>query len=283
MTDNRDPSTIFRYWLVSAIILVLAGTGCGGNGRGAMDSVTPEQAVEDGIIHVPGELGTIQSGLNAARSGDTVLVAGGIYFENLIWPEVDGISLASENGAGGTTIDGRNLSSVITIHPSDLRIISSSTSIEGFTITHGHLQFPNDTSDFSGGGGISVRYSSPTIAHNIIRDNRSEFHGGGIRLVHDSDAVLDGNIITDNLAVGDGGGVFCRNLSNATFTVNEIRFNISGYCGGGVYTSPTSDPIVFSGNNLFSNSDDARCESAFCDDTCIYNQVPWNVKSLFLR
>ena len=36
------------------------------------------------IINVPDDYSTIQAGINASDDGDTVLIAQGIYFENLI-------------------------------------------------------------------------------------------------------------------------------------------------------------------------------------------------------
>ena len=36
-----------------------------------------------GILHVPGDWGTIQAGIDAATENDTVLVAQGTYYENL--------------------------------------------------------------------------------------------------------------------------------------------------------------------------------------------------------
>jgi len=36
------------------------------------------------IINVPGDYQAIQAGINASDDGDTVLIAQGIYFENLI-------------------------------------------------------------------------------------------------------------------------------------------------------------------------------------------------------
>ena len=35
------------------------------------------------VIHVPGDQPTIQAGIGAATNGDTVLVAAGIYYENI--------------------------------------------------------------------------------------------------------------------------------------------------------------------------------------------------------
>ena len=63
-------------------------------------------------IKVPTAYSTIQAGLNAASSGDTVLVAAGTYTENIIWPNVNGIKLISAGDSSNTIIDGSNHSPV---------------------------------------------------------------------------------------------------------------------------------------------------------------------------
>ena len=44
-------------------------------------------------LNVPEDYTSIQSALNAAGTGDTVLVQPGTYTENIIWPETNGIKL----------------------------------------------------------------------------------------------------------------------------------------------------------------------------------------------
>ena len=66
-------------------------------------------------IYIPIDFPTIQAGLDASQTGDTVMVASGIYFENLIWPYTHNIKLLSELGADSTIIDGSSINRVIEI------------------------------------------------------------------------------------------------------------------------------------------------------------------------
>jgi len=84
------------------------------------------------VIHVPGDYPTIQAGLNAASSGDTALVAPGIYLENIEWPSLNGIKLFSELGSDFTIIDGSAVSHVLYLSGGDT--IDTNTVIKGFTI-----------------------------------------------------------------------------------------------------------------------------------------------------
>ena len=67
-------------------------------------------------LKVPSAYSTIQAGLNAASTGDTVLVAAGTYAENIIWPDVNGIKLISAGDSSNTIIDGNNQGSAIVVN-----------------------------------------------------------------------------------------------------------------------------------------------------------------------
>jgi len=86
------------------------------------------------LINVPADQPTIQQGIDSAVEGDTVLVASGTYFENIIWPEINGIKLIG-SGQDDCIIDGNNQASVFTITPNIL--IGTATVISGFTVQNG--------------------------------------------------------------------------------------------------------------------------------------------------
>ncbi|MBC8478077.1 hypothetical protein H8D51_00885 [bacterium] len=118
-------------------------------------------------IHVPDDQSSIQAGLNTAVEGDTVLVASGTYFENIIWPAVNGIKLIG-SGEEDCIIDGNQEGSVVRFEEELGGIIDSSTLIDGFTIQNGSAQvdYPNDA-----GGGIYFWDSNPSLANVTITDS----------------------------------------------------------------------------------------------------------------
>jgi hypothetical protein len=143
-------------------------------------------------VHPDSSLNSIQAALDSCSSGDTVLVAPGIYYENIIWPSINGIDLISESGPDITIIDGGDSGSVITIWG---YFIDTTTVIRGFTIQNGFA---------STGGGISISDASPLITENIIKNNTATL-GGGLYGFWSSALVVNNTI--ENNSASFGGGI----------------------------------------------------------------------------
>jgi len=205
----------------------------------------PSLSVAQPTLKVPSHYPTIGAAIGAARKGDTVLVAPGIYTEAIDFAG-KAIHVRSEQGWAVTTIRaGQSNSAVVTFQNGEQR----DSILEGFTITQG-----ND-------GGIRCITASPTIDSCVIALNqarpvvswyRIDARGGGV-FCYRSSARLVGCRIEQNQADarelhsgfptrGCGGGVFARdsaleirrcfiayNRANA-----DSRFQLGTALGGGL-------------------------------------------------
>ncbi len=199
----------------------------------------------------------IQDAICIAVSGDTVSVAPGIYFEAVRMRP--GVSVISQAGAAVTTINalnqpcndtnnlcvkrvGSTQCSVVTFGSGH----STSTVLNGFTLTGGQgLPQPVGAPTSLAGGGIFI-FSSPTILNNVVTNNilsgpppvDGDMRGAGIYVATGS-PIVSGNTITGNRAVppagtsstitfGYGGGVWLGVFSSPTFTNNIVTGNRAG-------------------------------------------------------
>src|SRR5688500_17277255 len=133
------------------------------------------------VLAVPAKYPTIQTAIDSAVPGDTVLVAPGRYYENIRF-KGKGIVVASQFARSRsvadierTIIDGSRPT-----HPDTGTVVrfvnqeDSTAVLEGFTITGGTGTIWLDAKDiayFREGGGILCELGSPTIRHNHIVGN----------------------------------------------------------------------------------------------------------------
>ena len=198
-----------RYWIFSVIVAVMS-VPCFSD-----------------TIHVPKDQPTIQAGIDAAKGGDTVLVAPGTYFENVHFKSYS-VHLISKEGPVYTTIDGNRAGPVIVNqHNKD-----AFPTLEGFTITNGKA---------SHGAGITCRHCSMHIKGNVITNNESEGEGAGI-YVHGSgsveDTIINGNTISNNTATSTGGGI---SIGSGVITIKRnMIFNNWAKIGGGISCNNSS-------------------------------------------
>lgn len=115
-------------------------------------------------LNVPSALyPTVQSAIDAAMDGDTVLVGPGTYTENLVW-EAKLIALIGA-GMDVTTVNGGGLGSCLV-----MRNVPETARVEGFTFTGGAAEC---------GGGLYLDNSCPIIRSNTIARNSACWWGGG--------------------------------------------------------------------------------------------------------
>lgn len=145
-------------------------------------------SISSRVLRVPSEYATIQAAIDAASTGDVVLVDEGTYAENLV---VKKLIILQGYGAQKTIIDGQAKGAVIEV--------SADAVISGFTITNGKR---------IEGAGIYVRGSAcPTIMDSIITENEGDT-GAGLGSRHGCVRILH-NVVSKNKGASWGGGVFC--------------------------------------------------------------------------
>jgi hypothetical protein len=189
-------------------------------------------------IHVPKDYSTIQAAIDAAANGDTVMVAPGIYKENLFYKGM-GITVTSSAGPYTTIIDGMQAGRVVTFNQNE----GPSAVLEGFSITNGKV---------TDGGGIRCMGSaSPIIRKNAIYKNEATYMGGGIHCQDSAAPQILDNAIYLNISVA-GGGISCMNAASPLIKGNGIYRNFPEHQGGAINLGGTASPVITE-NEMFDN------------------------------
>lgn len=204
------------------------------------------------IIHVPSSFPTIGKAIEAAKSGDTIVVAAGTYYEQLVMK--DGIKLVSDKGENGdelVPVDGARLSlplrtlrtiidgskatpskhGMVDFNPG----VGPKTIVDGFTIRN----LPHQNHHTPGHAhGLNIRGASPVIMNCLIKDMGSTGIGSHVvyndqetpieerdfraaNIKHSASAIIYNNIITGSLGLGIG----CNHFSSPTILGNEVFNN----------------------------------------------------------
>jgi len=168
-------------------------------------------------LNVPSDYPSIQEAIDASEELDTILVAPGIYYENIKWPVSKDLLLLSKANSGNTIINGGQIATTI-----EIQNLTEQSMIEGFTIKNGYNR--------AKGAGIhgtncGLRLKNLIVTENILIDGEA---GAGAYL-KDFRGSIDS----------------CRFISNSINTGNNAN-------GAGLYLEPSSGVEIL--NCVFDNN-----------------------------
>lgn len=220
-------------------------------------------------IHVPGDQPTIQAGIDVSLDGDTVLVAHGMYEENINFRGHE-ILLTSNFLFSDDTIDILNtiIDGSMAAHPDSGSVVmfamgERSAMINGFTIRNGSGTTNAPNGVVFGGGIACFGDVSPTISNNYIHSNRIERGhnaiGGGIFVFASRlgdfppPTIISGNRIFDNEAENGGSGILIE-FGAASLVGNVIYGNSVSTLVDIIGTVGIKQSIVTIKNNTIANN-----------------------------
>jgi hypothetical protein len=195
------------------------------------------------IRQVPAEYGTIQAAIDAASSGDVIVLADGTYAgagnKDLDY-HGKAITVRSANGADNCIIDCQNSGRGIYFHSGETALAQ----IDGITVTHGYV-----VAGYGGGGGGAIYCgpdSNPRIANCVFTSNvvyEYENMGGGGGLYSESSSpTITGCHFLQNSSLW-GGGIYCYAGSKATISGSEFVGNLA-LVGGAISCDGLSSPLI---------------------------------------
>ena len=205
---------------------------------------------------------TIEEAMAAAKPGDEIWVAMGVYFTALslksevsLYGGFQGFeSDLSERHFTTHTVELTTHTTVVNasmagpgnrpaLHAVTLRDVSKAR-LDGFAIVGAEANGAVGDGDKGGGIFSDDRCGSNTIANCVVTGNSATF-GGGLYCNGSSALTIENCLIAGNTALEDGGGIFIDGGSSLTMTLARVTVsgNISRESGGGI-TCLNASPVI---------------------------------------
>ena len=234
---------------VCAMVAAAHGAAAGTGMTWFVDDDAPnDPGPQNPLIGDPGEDGSaahpfdrIQEAINAAASGDAILVAAGTYFEfGTIDLGSKNLAITGTEGAAKTIIDMNNWNDQVMLITGGQ---NQTTIIEGMTLQNGRAlgAAPDDR-----GAGLHIA-GSPIIRNCVIRGNHA-ISGGGFYIETGESRIFD-CVFEDNQADNGGAG-----FTISVTTISDCQFlnNMATNGGGAMRHFGTAEAVtrcMFSGNS----------------------------------
>ena len=229
----------------------------------------------------------IQAAINAAASGDEILVGPGVYRTTtaVFIPGSKRLTLRSTESRAAI-MDAQNLSLVLSVS-------GPGSVVEGFTIRNGlnndyaggiELRSSGTVRDCLvinnqayGGAGIFIEANTSRVEYCTIKQNRAADLGGGVLFYNNATGVVNFCVIADNIASNSGGGVYFQGAGTVSnsWLINNRATAISASYGGGVFMrgGRLVDSVVVSNRaELYGGGVLARYGSYLAHNTIVDNQ-----------
>jgi hypothetical protein len=214
-------------------------------------------AASGATLRVPQHFATIQSAVDAAHPGDTVIVGPGTYVENVVIQK--SLRVRSSHGAAATTIDANFRSSPVTIVGTGVERVS----LSGFRLIHGRyeFEFPPIPVGLLGreGPGVNIGFvEDAEISDNIVELN--ETCNGSLRS-QSSNVTIRDNVVRDNpslwICAGSNAGIVVSGSEEMTARAVIERNRIYDHAGRGLIVSSFRH-VTIRGNDLRGNGKTAQ-------------------------
>jgi parallel beta-helix repeat protein len=250
--------------------------------------------IQGATIYVPDDHPSIQAAINAASTGDTIIVRPGTYVQNINFAG-KAITLTSEQGPEVTVIDGSqpddpDYASVVTFQNGE----GLDSVLDGFGITKGSGSYWAQTGYYYGGG-IYCDASSPTITNNIIYENTLSGlpgnHGGGIYCRLGSPDIIN-NTVSQNEVSGEGAGIFFWLQSSPNIENNIITENLATRYGGGILYFDSCSPTIVNNSITYNTTTEyggggiaigLNCSGTIKDNTISHNSVETHGGGIYIE
>lgn len=176
----------------------------------------------------------IQSAVDAALSGDVVMVQAGNYMLSTQIVVSAAIQIVGADG-GTVVVDGGGVTRCFFLE--NVQCV-----INGLTITNGYVQGIPDDGVFEEGGGVYCLGNMPVLTNCVIVGCQADLGGGVAR------TTAYGCVISDNHAAFVGGGAESAVLHFCEVTKNEAEFE-----GGGIDFSEAHSCLIAGNTVLTAN------------------------------